>query len=285
MFGVRSFYLVCVFGFLGLAACSGGIAEFQLYDQAFDAQYEQGNRVLDRVAAAERIVVTKRRGLNNVSTPFKPDNAAYYLNAGDPPLTGAIRASLTSVQSYNKALSGLANGEAANALTARVGTLTSNLLTTASALQVAGAGTGVYTAAAQAQITALLPIFQHAVTVANRSEFRRQLLEGYPHVKELLIAMRGGTEEMLELIRRSYVRRGSLGGSGGIPASELEDFIADRKLMAGWVIMIDKTIVAMDAAAATAISSASTADIAALTEASIELRILAEKVNAAQTAN
>jgi len=266
-----------------LAACTGGIAEFQLYDEAFDAQFEHGSKVLDRVAQAERTVVLRREKRASASPTFSPNKAAYYLETGDPPLTGAIRASLNSVKSYNKALAGLANGEAASALAARVGTLTSNLVATAGALQIAGGGTGAFMVGGQAIIARLLPIFEQVVTIANRRAFREQLLKAYPDMRALLVKMRSGTKPMFTIIKRSYVKRGSLGGVDGIPTADLPKLEKDRQLLAGWVVLIDQSLLAMDAAAQSALSDASGPDIAALAETSIELRILAEKIRDAQS--
>ena len=50
---------------------------------------------------------------------FDPDNAAYYLDTVDPPITASFRASLKSLKIYNEALVGLTNGEAASVLAAR----------------------------------------------------------------------------------------------------------------------------------------------------------------------
>ena len=263
-----------------LTACTSGIAEFQLYDQAFDAQYEQGAKVLDRVASAERTVVRKRESRRSPGLNYSPDKAAYYVDTGDPPLTGAIRASLKSVKSYNKALSGLANGEAAKVLSGRIGTLTSNLTATAGAFQVAGGG--AFLAGGQAIIERLLPIFEQVLTIANREAFRKQLLKAYPDMRALLVKMRAGTKPMFAIIKRSYVKRGSLGGTDGVPAADVPKLKKDRALLAGWVILIDQTLLAMDAAAQSALSDASAPDIASLVETSIELRILAEKIKDAQ---
>lgn len=272
-------------GFSALAGCSGGIAEFQLFEQAFDAQFDQGNKVLDRVATAERKVFLRQQGRTVGLSAFDPDDAAYYLQSGDPPLTGAIRASLKSVRSYNKALSGLVNGEAARALSNRVGTISSNLLVAASSLQVAAGGSsGALTGGGQAIINRLLPVFEPLTTLANRSAFRRQLLAAYPDMRALLVTLRAGTEDMYDVIRRSYVQRGKLGvGRDGIPSAERPRLERDRALMAGWVVLIDRSLVAMDAAAEAALRGASTTDVASLAETALELRVLAEKIKDTQT--
>ena len=105
LFPVLTLFLIILLG-----GCATGAAEFQLYIQGFDDQYEQGQIVLDRVARAERIVVRRRLARTSASG-FNPDDAAYYLDTGDPPITASIRASLKSLKDYNHALGALANGE------------------------------------------------------------------------------------------------------------------------------------------------------------------------------
>lgn len=267
-----------------LTGCSGGIAEFQIYDQAFDAQFAKGEAVLDRVARAERIVVLRREARKPALQEFDPNNAAAYLGTGDPPITAAMRASLKSVQSYNKALTGLANGESARSLSARAGKVTSNLLSASGALAVASGGSSAFAAAGAGLVGGLLPVFERVAAAANRAAFRRDLLKAYPDMRKLLQRMRDGTSEMFELIRRSYVQRGLLGASGGVPTADLPKLRQERQLLAGWVVLLDRTLVAMDSAAEASLRGASSADIAVLAETSSELRILAETIRAAETA-
>lgn len=132
----KAFDLNC---FCGLScavplACTQAIPEFQLYETALGAQFEQGNEVLDRVAAAERIVVRRSRLGGNGITDFNPDDAAYHLDTGDPPVAASIRGSLKSLKAYNDVLGALANGEAAAALGARAGTLVNNMAGAAGSL-------------------------------------------------------------------------------------------------------------------------------------------------------
>ena len=104
------------------AGCAQGVPQYNVYVLAFNAQYEQGDSVLDIVGQAERAV--GGRQLN--PAVFDPDNAAYYLDTVDPPITASFRASLKSLKTYNEALVGLTNGEAANVLAARVSMLATN---------------------------------------------------------------------------------------------------------------------------------------------------------------
>lgn len=273
---------------IALGGCAGGIAEFQLYDKAFDTQLVEANKVLDRLATAERKVYLRREA--GISQSFDPDKARYYLTVGDPPLTASIRSSLKTIQAYNKSLVALSNGESAKALTARLGTLSSNILASAGAISVATGGGDAFVAAGAGILGRLLPVYQQAKSISDRAAFRKLLLNSYSDMHDLLLAMRAGSKDMYRLFRRSYGatpanNRAPVTGRARISAADLAKLKADRQLLAGWVILMDKTLLAMKTAAEAALRGGSPADIAALTEASIELRILAETIKQAQSGN
>ena len=91
-------------------------------------------------------------------------------------------------------------------------------------------------------------------------------------MRELLLTLRAGTPAMFEIIKRSRVARGSLEGTGGISTEGLSALENDRALLASWVVLMDKALLAMEAAATAAMSDISAADLAALSDASVELR-------------
>ncbi len=278
--------LLCV----ALVACTRGIPQFQLYVEAFNSQYTQGDLVLDRVAQAERIVVGKKLARGGGIPDFNPDNAAYYVTVGDPPITASLRASLNSLKAYNDALGGLASGETATALSNRVGALGANLLGAAGSLAAAASGAGAIAGAPQliegmtVALNRALPIVQTIATIASRESFRRQLVAAYPAMRELLLSLREGTPAMFEIMKRSYVQRGSLDGTLGISAGDLAALEKDRQMLSGWVILMDKSLSAMETAVAGALSRISPTDLAALTEASVEIKVLAEQLKAIRTA-
>lgn len=277
-----AFALILAFGILG--GCAKGVPEFQLYVQGFDNQYEQGQIALDRVARAERIVVGRQLGRASATAPFNPDNATYYLDTGDPPITASIRASLKALKDYNDALGALASGEAGEALAARAGTLSVALLGAGAAL---GAATGAaalipgatqFVVAASGAVNQAVPIARQIGAYASRQAFRDQLVEAYPAMRELMLALRDGTPAMYEIMRRSYVQRGSLETPSGISASGAALLEKDRQLLAGWVVLMDESLKAMQTAVVTVMSGTSPADLAALTSASVELQVLAAQV-------
>ncbi|MBY5672292.1 hypothetical protein HFO32_23120 [Rhizobium leguminosarum] len=274
---------ILLFGIL-LSGCASGVPEFQLYVQAYTSQHVHAEYVLDRVARAERIVVRRRLDLENADVDFDPDKAGYYLDTGDPPITGSIRASLNSLNNYNAALGALASGEKAEAIATRMGTLASALIGTAATLvQATGPATFIPSAtkpldeAIQA-VNRALPLVKTVATYASRDAFRKQLIAAYPAMRQLLIAMRDATPAMYEIMRRSYVQRGSLESGSGISIAGSDLLLKDRELLAGWVILMDKSVEAMDVSVKTAMTGASSDDLAALTAASLELQVVARQI-------
>ncbi len=280
--------LLFILGTSVLVGCNSGIAEFQNYQTAYQAQYLQGTQVLDRVAEAERVVERRQRDRDDVIPPFDPDKARYYVVVGDPPITGAIRDSLISVNDFNATLVALATGEAAQALTARAGATAASATSALGAVTAASgalaAESAAFTTAAGAAFTAILPVFQQLAAIEDRAEFRRVLLQAYPDVRKLVVTIRNdATPAMFELIKRSYVVPGSLDDVvDGVPKSDLPRLEQDRRMLAGWVVLLDKTLAAMDRAAAAAADPGSSTDLALLTDASIEVRALAESIRAAR---
>jgi hypothetical protein len=266
-----------------VSGCARGVAEYQLYTQAFNLQYAQGDTILDSVARAERIVVLRRLKRSATIQAFNPSNAAYFVETVDPPITGSIRASLRALKSYNDALGALANGEAAAALTNRLGNLTSNIFSAIAATQVAISGAGVAPGAdlliseAGNALRLASPIVQQLATFASREVFRQQLIAMYPAMRDLLVALRKGTPAMFFVLERSRAEPGLPTPTGLTPAS-LAELERDRVQLAGWVILMDKTLVTMEAAVAAAASDDLESGLSGVADASIELRVLAEKV-------
>ncbi|MGB3338520.1 MAG: hypothetical protein WBA73_15205 [Devosia sp.] len=257
--------------------CTRGVAEFQAYSVAFETQYAEGDRVIDRMAQAERQVWRAEYGEGG---RFNPNEAAYYLNLGDPPLASALRASFKALRDYNLALGALASGESGTTLTSRVTAMVGNVTDARANFAQALAGPAVLSGAVGAMTGAtqaldiVIPAFNQIAAHASREEFRRRFVATYPQMKALLMALRGSTPEMYDLMRASYLRE-------GLPtAADTEALARDKALLAGWVILLDATLKAMDSAALSAMSQSSDIDLEMLTQTSIELRILSEQLKA-----
>jgi len=260
-FGLLAAY--CLVGALLNSCTASGYQEFQLYSTAYDEQYAYGDQVLTALGTIERKAFLRSRSADDLS--FHPEDAAYYISGVEPPITASIRGSLKALKDYNKALAALGNGESAEALTNRVSTLTSNVIGTIAASSGA-TGTGAGIAAASTHYLGLaLPFFRAAAGAASREAFRTQLIAAYPPMFSLLKTLRDGTPEMFEMLDRN-----------GKPIRE------NRELMSGWVLLLDQSIVALNAAKLAA-ESHTPVNLAGLSDAAIEMRVLAEKTKAART--
>lgn len=278
---LRAVFSLFVASFI-LSGCSTqGIAEFGLYTEAFNKQYEQSEMILDAVAAAERTIALRTKNKSAFPT-FNPDDAAYYIEGVDPPLTSAIRGSVHTLKQYNDVLTALANGEAAAAFSAKVGTLASNVTAAVTATAGVVDPPGVVGAAALAtsingKLVPLQGILTEFATIASRDAFRRQLLATYPTMDALLDELRAGTPVMFNVFQRSLIKPGSVVSATGLSPEGEATLEKDRQLLSTWVLMIDQTKLAMKAAVEALLNKSSDADLAALNDAAVELRMLADK--------
>jgi hypothetical protein len=281
---VRRLLLCCA---LILPGCSSGIAEFGQYAEAFEAQHAQGSDVVDRFARAERTVMMRiivRRG----EVPgFRPEEAAYFVEAADPPVAASIRATVTVLRDYNLALAALASGETDRATVARFAGMAANIAAAAAALdalplaaKAASDTDGNALAAVTGEIAAALPVVNQLATLAGRAAFRREFLAAEDDMQSLLLTLRAATPAMFAVMERAYVVPGNIDTDSGIPLDDLPRLEADRIALAGWVVLIDRTRLAMSKAAAAARAGPFSSP-AGLLEASVELRVLAEQIRAA----
>ncbi|MEP2981598.1 MAG: hypothetical protein ABJO86_19065 [Lentilitoribacter sp.] len=266
---LNKFSFVSVFC-LFLAGCNTGIKEFELYSTAFALQNETAQQILDKVAHAERWHWSQ---LDGGGSGFSPDQAAYYVNAGDPPYTDSMRLTLKALEAYNAALIGLTNGQAVEAIRGKVSTIVTNI-DTATSILAAGRF-----APSQEIVSAVLPtasdlatantIFKTIANSAAKDSFRKQLARAYPSMKKVLLTFRNGSDDL-------YFAVVSVRGV------TKEQRLKDRELFASWVLLIDDTLETMETAVIAVQSNMLPADIDALAEQSVELRILAEKLKAAR---
>ena len=273
---------------LSLVSCNAvAYREFQSYSDAFDAQYAQGDTVLQKVAVAEKQIWAKTAPLLNPKGTFNPDDAAYYLDNVEPPYTASLRATLKVIKSYNEAMIALASGENAKALSSRVSTLTRNVAAAVIATQVIGAGTSLPTplsakgadrfAENLTDQLVLIPVVKGVASIASRESFRTRLVDSHGAIHNMLIELRNnGTPIMYEMLRE---KSGKV-GSSRLPQPDQEAQVP----LAGWVMLLDKTDAAL-AAAVEAARNGSQFNLDTLSQASIELTILAEQVRAAKQAS
>ena len=266
-----------------LGGCSHGAAEFQSYRQAYEAQYVEAAKVLDQVATAERIIVERSFKSQPGVRAFNPDEARYYIAVGDPPLTGAIRASVDALKDYNDALSGLVTGEAAATLRSELAAANNALAGSLGALAGASGVDAAFATALGGAIGKAIPVLEVLERAGNRIAFREQLVRAYPAMKQLMLELRDGTPQMFEVVERSFVTPGSLGlGPTRMTADKQARLAEFRQLLAGWVLLIDESVRAMDMAVYAAATQAYSPDLSSLIEASVEIRVLSEAIKAAR---
>lgn len=272
--------LLLLVGFL--SACSVGSAEFQTYRQAFETQYVEGEKVMDHVGSAERKLVQQRFKQSRGVRTFNPNEARYYLKVGDPPLTGAIRASLKALKDYNDALSGLATGQTAAAVRTELISANSSLKTSLTALGGAAGVDEAFAGTLSSVIGKVIPILEVVERAQNRAVFRKQLVAAHPDMKALMLELRQGTGAMFDVVKLGHTTRGSLGGTDGINADNLKRLEEFRGLLAGWVILIDQSILAMDQAVFAVATQSNAPNLTSLIEASVEIKVLAEAIKTAR---
>lgn len=265
--------IACLF-----ASCTAGVNEFQAYSVAYNLQNAEAQTVLDKLAKDEREIW--RLEFDTARTPtFTPENASYYVNVGDPPITGSIRSSIAGVNHFNDALLGLATGERVSALTGQITSSVNNFQqakagfsSTAQLTSASGAAGAFKNSATSAlpTLTVAIPILEAATTAVSRAQFRSLLLEAYPSLRQVLLQMKSTAGAIYKVYLAENISTG---------ASRAQQ-LADRELIAGWVILLDQTIVAMDAAVAAVQNVSADAKLNQLSEASIELRVLAETLRA-----
>ncbi|MBY5933111.1 hypothetical protein KUV51_08900 [Tateyamaria omphalii] len=253
---------------LALGGCTAGVSEFVAYDAAFDIQHNQGNQVLDDLADAERQLARRVLAEELDEQFFDPDFAGYYIDAGDAPATASLRANLNALRLYNKVLLGIANGDGAALQRARVtemiGTFRAGVAPFNAEDQSAdpAANATASTTAARAKLTDLcgaceltlqlsqqiLPGLEQAVAQVNYQRFREEVVNQQPNMAALLDAFREGAARMYRTMVRANSGT-SFGEGTGIREADRARVAAFRQELAKWVLMIDETQIAMQAAA------------------------------------
>ena len=99
-----------------LAGCvtRSGIAEFQIYKKTFDESTSVSVALIDRLASAERAIGRFGKFQPNrfgVDPNFNPNDAVYFSENGDPPLTAEYRRALTTINRYNELMLAYATGK------------------------------------------------------------------------------------------------------------------------------------------------------------------------------
>mgnify|MGYP001814158609 CR=1 FL=1 len=194
--GGRLSRLACAVALLSLPlACSNtGVPEFQAYQAAYIRADSTGQAVLDRLAVAERQVFELSQAPLAVNTVgFSPTHARYFVQTVDPPATHLLRRSLGIVANYNAALGGLASGETAEAMAARLVQIGNTAISLGAqfAGPVTGGASGLAVDATplSAPLNALKPLAKEALELKTLAEFRERLLQDAGTMDDVLAGL------------------------------------------------------------------------------------------------
>ncbi|MBB4229332.1 hypothetical protein [Rhizobium mongolense] len=278
---LRGMVILC----LVVSGCANrGHVEFQAYSTAFDLQYQQADKILERLAIAER----RNYKIAYPNDPLKFDysRAAYYLDTVEPPLTASLRKSLLTIQAYNAALLSLANGESADAYVAKVAAAISDATAAVAASQIAFKGPG-QTKAAEAlvasvgnQLAFAVPGLRTAANLRGQQAFRMLLQETHPYMEKALATLIKGTPTFYEVLAFA---KGKTSGRPGDPytSDDIKALENEQAELAGWVLTLEATRKALNAAANAAASRADI-NITVLAASASDMKVLAEQLKAAR---
>jgi hypothetical protein len=272
---------------VSLTACVTfrGVSEFDSYRRAYESAHSVGSRILDQLAAAERhayaVGYPETYAQTGVIRPFVPDDAAYYATGVDPPGTAAFRRALDMVNAYNDLLYGLASGETANMLSAKLTEFGAQVFATAVEVRTAAGAQG---SGALTNLIGALGLaetggpFQNvaglAFRFATREAFRGYVDDYYLPVRRTLEALRNDTPTIFFALNFGTIQQYNLG--------ELADDVAvaritnNRALLSDWVLLLDASTSALDRAYAALSGSPSLIDaVGGMTAAAIEIELVA----------
>jgi len=242
-------FLACV-----LSACAaGGVVEFESYKTAFDNVQSTSTSILDQLAQQERWLFFAVNKSARSPVKFDPDLARYYTDSVDPPGTASFRAALATIKAYNDLLYGLETGQTAQALSAKVAALEASITSAASdasgliAPAKALPQIQVAVATVNGLFAELQPFLQLALTARSREEFHDFLVQSYPIVRRLLVELRNSTSKIFPVLTAAVVDPANRVGRS-LTAAEQSKIDTYRKLLADWVVLIDTTVKALDAA-------------------------------------
>lgn len=270
---------------------SRGVEEFGVYTEAFQQSRNASEVILDRVAVAERKLWRQCTNFQTIEKSddcilfdseeysFSVSHARYVTDAGNPPITNALRRALVAVGVYTNALNGLAAGQTAEAMAGQVGQLVGIAAAASSAIvPIGGAGPLGPVSALASNVNDDIASFNMPITQAlgfiTRAKFRAELLEGQELINRSLDSVLNATPLLFEMLRAEAI-------IGARSDAEIETAAKaareNLRLIANWVLMLETSREALRAAIDAskgegAGASGLIASAAALTEAAQETR-------------
>jgi|GEM_PF-2184014 len=250
-----------------LSGCSTyrGVQEFATYQEAFQQARSASDVILDRLAVAERAVwrycanytvlidaggdatvdPAACKKFDKITTPFRTADAAYLIEAGDPPQAGAFRRAMMATAAYSDALGALASGQTADAVSGQIGQLVALASSAASSATPPGAAgsLGAAIGGINASVAALRAPIAGLFGFVTRAEFRDQLLGQKNAIEGALDGVIDATPAMFKVfLVAEFV---------ATPAGQTPDpdrVHENRLLLAQWVEMLNAARRALEAA-------------------------------------
>jgi hypothetical protein len=183
-------------------------------------------------------IVSKKADVGYIAGLCVSD-ASYFSEIGDPPATRAFRAGVRLIGEYADVLVTLAEGRNVDEAAAQVQALGGTIAGLASMASGPGATAGM-----TAVLAALDPLIKEAAQQRNIEEMKRLLLNGAPHVKKLIQALRAAAPEMFEMLIKTSATTLALddkaSGNPEIAKGPLERIATYRIAVSNYVILLDQ---------------------------------------------
>ena len=240
--------------------------EFTLYQATYEKADEATDELLDIYAGHER------RAQTVSDATFDPDHASLIAPGAEPPLTSLYRRGFDAIAAYNTILARYAAGESILILEKDFAALSLNL-------DRLGAVAGGLEALGKPIVESAQTLAGLALARSDAEEFRESVKRNGPAVRNFLLLVRSDTRSMYSDARIALVRGVATPEGAQKAASELSSF---REMLAGWVLLIDETIVNLQALENAVETGRSRSSILAVLAASTErMAIYSENIKVA----
>lgn len=257
----RSFWIVgvCLLFMLATAGCATFAPkdEVRVLSKSFNTLNEASQPLFDDLAAAERrngrdnaVVKAKRSSYTGDCAGigwaepgfiegFCLSEAPYFSDIGDPPATLAFRQGIQLIEDYTEVLLILAEGRNIDETTAHVQALGQNVAALVSLVPSAGSAGLALTGA----LGALRPVIADAAQAKNNEELKRLVLEGAPHIKKLIGALKNGAPEVFNTLIFQSVKSVSSPealNNEAVAQVHLDRIAAYRVVVSNYVALLDE---------------------------------------------
>ena len=204
--------------------------EFILYQSAFNEAYEATNGLLDVYNGIEKKAT-------NTDAGFLPDEAALIAPNADAPITSLYRRGFHAIAQYNVILARYAAGESISALDPDLNAFQNSISRLGAALNVEPA------AAASNSILGLAKtLAKISLADSDAAAFRESILNNSGPIKKFLESVRLQTTAMYTDAVNAADRR-----TAADALQSINDLAIFRQSLASWVLLIDETLITLDA--------------------------------------